>query len=243
MATLITLKDVLKVYKMGTTDVPALQGITLDINQGEFVAFTGPSGCGKSTIMNIVGCLDLPTKGEVYLEHTNIAQLTESKLARIRGKKIGFIFQQFNLIPTLTALQNVMLPLEFQEIDTHTARKKSTGLLKLVGLAERMNHLPSQLSGGQMQRVAIARALAVDPEIILADEPTGNLDSKTGHFIMDFLSTIHKEQGKTIIVVTHDPDLVKYAQKVINLKDGKVLHTRINRARHDHEVLQRGEHT
>jgi putative ABC transport system ATP-binding protein len=220
--TIIELKDVWKIYQMGQVEVPALQGVDLKINKGEFVAIVGPSGSGKSTMMNLVGCLDLPTKGGIYLDNHNIANLDESKLAQIRGQKIGFVFQQFNLIPTLTALENVMLPLAFQGVDDSEAEKKALKLLELVGLGDRIRHLPTQLSGGQMQRVSIARALANDPEVILADEPTGNLDSTTGRFIMDFLGKIHKDDSKTIIMVTHDLDLSKAAEKVVHIKDGKV---------------------
>jgi len=229
MSTIIKLKDVWKVYQMGEVTVPALSGINLEIKKGEFVAIAGPSGSGKSTMMNLVGCLDLPTKGTVYLDGEDIAKFDESRLAQTRGQKIGFVFQQFNLIPTLTALGNVMLPLEFQDTETSIAKKKASELLTLVGLGDRQHHLPSQLSGGQMQRVAIARALAVDPEIILADEPTGNLDSKTGRFILDFFNKIHKKDGKTIIIITHDPHLVHYAERIVSLKDGKIekiTHTR-----------------
>jgi len=222
MGSVIKLRDVWKVYHMGEVEVPALRGVDLEIKKGEFIAITGASGSGKSTVMNLVGCLDLPSRGELFLENKDVARFGESQLAQIRGQKIGFVFQQFNLIPTLTALGNVMLPLEFQDVDTATAKKKASELLTLVGLGDRMHHLPSQLSGGQMQRVAIARALAVDPEIILADEPTGNLDSKTGRFIMDFLSKIHKEKGKTIIIVTHDLELAKYAERIVHLKDGQL---------------------
>ena len=220
--TLIELKEVWKVYRMGEVEVPALRGVDLKINKGEFVAIVGPSGSGKSTMMNLVGCLDMPTKGKIYLENDNIANFRESKLAQIRGQKIGFVFQQFNLIPTLTALENVMLPLAFQNVDDSVAGKKAEELLRMVGLEDRVHHLPTQLSGGEMQRVSIARALAVDPEVILADEPTGNLDSKTGRFIMDFLGKIHKDDSKTIIMVTHDLNLSKSAEKIVHLKDGKV---------------------
>jgi putative ABC transport system ATP-binding protein len=220
--TIIELKDVWKIYQMGQIEVPALQGIDLKINRGEFVAIVGPSGSGKSTMMNLVGCLDLPTKGGIYLDGQNIGHLNESKLAQIRGRKIGFVFQQFNLIPTLTALENVMLPLAFQGVDDSKARKKALKLLELVGLGDRMSHLPTQLSGGQMQRVSIARALANDPEVILADEPTGNLDSTTGRFIMDFLGRIHQGDSKTVVMVTHDLNLSKAAEKVVHIKDGKV---------------------
>ena len=219
---IIRLRDVWKVYRMGQVEVPALRGVNLEIGKGEFLAIAGASGSGKSTMMNIVGCLDLPSKGEVYLDGDNIAGFRESRLAQTRGRKIGFVFQQFNLIPTLDALENVMLPLAFQDTDDGEAKKKATELLNQVGLGDRMHHRPSQLSGGQMQRVAIARALAVDPEIILADEPTGNLDSKTGAFIIDFLNRIHKDDGKTIIMVTHDLHLTKHADRIVYLKDGQV---------------------
>jgi len=220
--TIIELKDVWKIYQMGQVEVPALRGVDLKISKGEFVAIVGPSGSGKSTLMNLVGCLDLPTKGGVYLDNSDIAHFGESKLAQIRGQKIGFVFQQFNLIPNLTALENVMLPLAFQGVDDSSAKKKALELLNLVGLGDRTRHLPTQLSGGEMQRVSIARALANDPEVILADEPTGNLDSTTGRFIMDFLGKIHKGNSKTIIMVTHDLNLSKAAEKVVHIKDGKV---------------------
>jgi len=228
--TIIKLENVWKVYRMGEVEVPALRGVNLEIGKGEFLAIAGASGSGKSTMMNIVGCLDLPTKGEVYLDGDNIAGFRESRLAQTRGRKIGFVFQQFNLIPTLNALENVTLPLAFQDADDSAANKKATGLLNQVGLGKRVHHLPSQLSGGEMQRVAIARALAVDPEIILADEPTGNLDSKTGEFIIDFLRKIHREDGKTIIMVTHDIHLTKHADRVVYLKDG-----RVERIEHNHK--------
>lgn len=219
---IIELQDVWRIYKMGEVEVPALRGIDLEINKGEFVAIVGPSGSGKSTMMNLVGCLDLPTKGRILLDNQDIASFRESKLAQIRGQKIGFVFQQFNLIPTLTALENVMLPLAFQNVDDSLAEKKALELLNMVGLGNRVRHLPTQLSGGEMQRVSIARALAVDPEVILADEPTGNLDSKTGKFIMDFLGKIHKDDEKTIIMVTHDVNLATFAEKIVHIKDGKV---------------------
>jgi len=218
----IQLENVWKIYQMGDVQVPALKGIELEVEKGEFLAIAGVSGSGKSTMMNLIGCLDLPSKGKIFLDGDDIADFDESKLAQIRGQKIGFVFQQFNLIPTLTALENVMLPLEFQDVDTSTARKKALEILNLVGLGDRVHHLPSQLSGGQQQRVAISRALAVDPEIILADEPTGNLDSKTGEFIMDFLNKIHQKDSKTIIIVTHDFHLVKRAERIVYLKDGQI---------------------
>lgn len=218
----IQLEDVWKIYQMGDVQVPALSGIDLDIERGEFLAIAGASGSGKSTMMNLIGCLDLPSKGKILLDGTDIASFRESQLAQIRGRKIGFVFQQFNLIPTLTALENVMLPLEFQDVDSVEARETALELLRVVGLGDRVHHLPSQLSGGQQQRVAISRALAVDPDIILADEPTGNLDSKTGAFVMNLLDTIHKKDSKTIILVTHDFHLVKRAERIIYLKDGQI---------------------
>jgi putative ABC transport system ATP-binding protein len=221
MTTLIQLDNVHKIYQLDQIEVPAINGISLKINKGDFVALIGPSGSGKSTAMNMVGCLDTATKGEIYLGEHNIEHLSESDLAQIRGKKIGFIFQTFNLISSLTALENVILPMTFQNISRNARIKRAKELLAKVGLSDRLNHLPSQLSGGQRQRVAIARALINDPEIILADEPTGNLDTKTGDEIMKLLKGLNK-QGKTIILVTHNPDLTKLADKVVRLKDGKI---------------------
>ena len=220
---IIKLKNVWKVYKMGEIEVAALKEISLNIIENEFVAITGSSGSGKSTMMNLVGCLDLPTKGSIFLDNKDISELSESELSRIRGKKIGFIFQQFNLIPNLTALENVMLPLEFQDTSTDVAEKKSIDLLNLVGLGDRMHHLPSQLSGGQQQRVAIARALSNNPEVILADEPTGNLDSKSGSDVLSLLEELWKKEKKTIIMVTHDLNLAQRAKRKIQLKDGQTV--------------------
>ena len=220
--TLIELTDLWKIYQMGEVEFAALKGVNLEIDKGEFVAVIGPSGSGKSTMMNLIGCLDLPSRGIIRLDTRDISKLGESDLAQIRGKKIGFIFQQFNLIPTLSVLENVMLPLEFQEVATSVAQQRGLYLLEMVGLKDRVHHLPSQLSGGERQRVAIARSLAVDPDIILADEPTGNLDSKTGKYILDFLNELHTNEGKTIIIVTHDLNLVKYAEKVVHIKDGEI---------------------
>jgi putative ABC transport system ATP-binding protein len=219
---LIRLKDVSKFYNMGEVVVKALNGLDMIIYEGEFVAIMGPSGSGKSTSMNLVGSLDTPTHGTIFLDGKDISELHESDLAQIRGKKIGFIFQSFNLIENLTAKENVALPMMFQGKSQDYRDKKAEELLGLVELDERMDHYPNQLSGGQRQRVAIARSLANDPEVILADEPTGNLDTKTGQIVLQFLEKLHK-QGKTIIMVTHDPDLaVKYAEVVYWLKDGKL---------------------
>lgn len=221
----ISCKDVWKIYKMGDVDVAALRGLTLEIKRGEFVSIMGPSGSGKSTCVNMVGCLDVPTKGAVKLEGQDISQLHESDLAQIRGKKIGFIFQTFNLVPTLTGLQNVMLPMMFQGVPLEERQKKAKALLDMVHLGERMFHRPNEMSGGQRQRVAIARALANDPDVILADEPTGNLDSKTGREVMEFLRKLNEEEGKTIVLVTHDPILSKFAKRRILIKDGQVVDT------------------
>jgi putative ABC transport system ATP-binding protein len=219
---IIKIKDVWKIYKMGETEVKALRGLNLDIYPGEFVAIQGPSGSGKSTAMNMVGCLDTPTKGHIFLDGKDISQLHESDLAQLRGKKIGFIFQQFNLINTLTALENVMLPMAFQNIEKKEREKKAKETLTFLGLGERINHKPTELSGGQQQRVAIARSLANDPDIILADEPTGNLYSKTGKEVMEFLTKLNTEKNKTIVMVTHDNTLGKFAKKTYLLKDGAI---------------------
>ncbi len=219
---IIALEKVWKSYTIGETQIHALRGISLKIYRKELVAITGPSGSGKSTLLNSVGALDVPTKGAVYLNGHNISHLSESTLAQIRGKTIGFVFQTFNLIPSLTALENVMLPMIFQKKDKEYRTKRATELLKSVGLAERMYNRPNQLSGGQQQRVAIARALSNDPEVILADEPTGNLDSVTGKTIMKLLTDLHKDYGKTLILVTHDPYIANYAKRKVVIFDGQI---------------------
>jgi len=218
----IELRNVEKHYRMGDNLVRAVDGISIKVNKGEFIAIMGPSGSGKSTAMNLVGSLDTPTRGHIFLDGIDVSRLEESDLAQVRGKKIGFIFQSFNLIPNLTARENVMLPMMFQGLDLEEREKVAEDLLKLVQLEERSGHYPGELSGGQRQRVAIARALANDPDVILADEPTGNLDTKTGEIVLEFLDKLNK-QGKTIIMVTHDPHLAQeHAQIVYWLKDGKV---------------------
>ncbi|MBS3091178.1 ABC transporter ATP-binding protein [Candidatus Pacearchaeota archaeon] len=219
---LIELKEVAKYYHMGESIVKAVDGMNIKVHDGDFVAIMGSSGSGKSTAMNLVGSLDLATKGDIYLDGINIETLDESDLAQIRGKKIGFIFQQFNLIPNLTAKENVMLPMMFQGVSADDRSSRAEKLLKLVELSDRMDHYPGQLSGGEQQRVAIARALANDPDVILADEPTGNLDTKTGEKVMAFLEDFNKK-GKTIIMVTHDPKLAhEHAKIIYQIKDGKV---------------------
>ena len=217
---IIRLEEVWKIYHVGEVDVYALRGMNADIKSGEFVAVMGPSGSGKSTSVNMIGCLDIPTKGKIFLDGKDISLMDESELAQIRGKKIGFIFQQFNLIHTLTAAENVVLPIVFQGVDKETRDERAKKLLEIVGLGDRIFHRPSELSGGQQQRVAIARALANDPDVILADEPTGNLDQKTGKEIMQLLKDLHNK-GKTVIMVTHDANLAKTAERVIYLMDGK----------------------
>jgi len=220
-STVVELKDVTKTYLMGEVAVHALNGVNLKIKQGDFVSIMGPSGSGKSTMMHIVGALDLPSTGQTFIKGIDLSTLSENELAQIRGKTIGFVFQEFNLIPTLTALENVRLPILFQDIDEDRT-DCCIDLLKLVGLGDRIDHKPSELSGGQQQRVAIARALANDPEIILADEPTGALDSKSGLEILNLLEDLNKK-GKTVIIITHDRSLTKYTKRNISLKDGKVI--------------------
>ena len=226
--TIIRLENVWKIYEMGEVEVPALRGVTVDIHKGDFVAIIGASGSGKSTMMNLVGCLDVPTKGSIYLKSQNISELSESNLATLRGKTIGFIFQQYNLLPTMTAFDNVMLPLELQEVPDAEAKERVEKVMKLVGLDTHLHHKPTQLSGGQQQRVSIARSLAGNPEIILADEPTGALDSVTGREVIETLYRLWKKEGKTVIMVTHDLHLARFAHTHIELKDGKITSIKKN---------------
>ena len=220
MTLLIELKNVAKHYAMGDSTVKALDGVSIKIEKGDFVAIMGPSGSGKSTAMNFVGSLDLATYGKIYLDGTDISKLSESEIAQLRGKKIGFIFQSFNLVPNMTAKENVMLPMIFQGASVEIREKRAEELLRMIDLGDRMDHYPKQLSGGQQQRVAIARALANDPEVILADEPTGNLDSKSGEKVMQFLEDLCA-RGKTIIMVTHDAERAeKHARTVYWIRDG-----------------------
>jgi len=219
---LIQLSEVSKTYRMGEFKVRALQDANLEVDAGESIVIFGPSGSGKSTMMHLIGCLDTPTKGKVLLDNKNISRLSESSLASLRGKKIGFVFQTFNLIPNLTAVENVALPIELQDGDSYFAKKRAIEVLKQVDLGHRLKHYPSQMSGGERQRVAIARALANDPEVILADEPTGNLDSKTGKMIMSLLLNLSRKKGKTVIIVTHDKSLKNFGKKVVQLMDGKI---------------------
>jgi putative ABC transport system ATP-binding protein len=207
---------------MDGVSVKALDNVSLAIMEGEFVSIIGPSGSGKSTLMHIVGCLDTPTSGKVLLDDQEISQMTERQLAQVRNKKIGFVFQQFNLLPRTSALDNVSLPLLYNGTTSSQIAKKAAEVLGKVGLGERLDHHPNQLSGGQQQRVAIARALITDPSIIIADEPTGNLDSKSGVEVMEIFKKLH-QQGRTVILVTHDDNIANKAQRIIRLKDGKVI--------------------
>ncbi len=228
----IQLKNVWKTYFMGKISLDVLKGVNLEINKGEFVVIVGPSGSGKSTMMNQVGVLDTPSKGKIYLDGIDISTLSESELSQLRGKKVGFVFQQFNFFPTLSALENVILPTIFQNIPEEERIKRAEQLLTTFGLGDRMHHKPNELSGGQQQRVAIARALVNDPEIILADEPTGNLDSKSGTQVMAMLAKLHTEDKKTVILVTHDTNLVKYSEKTVYIKDGII--EKISTNHHSH---------
>ena len=221
MHKLIEIRDIAKIYQMGLQEVKALQSITLDIASNEYVALMGPSGSGKSTLMNILGCLDTPTRGTYILNGTDVSHLVDNELAEIRNKEIGFVFQTFNLLPRYTALENVALPLIYAGIGKEERNARAQEVLEQVGLGDRMKHKPNELSGGQRQRVAVARALVNKPSIILADEPTGNLDSKTSLEIMQLISDIHKA-GNTVILVTHEPDIAKNADRIVHLRDGLI---------------------
>ena len=221
MKSIIATKELSKVYTMGVEKVYALRSITLDIFQNEYVALMGPSGSGKSTLMNLLGCLDTPTAGEYMLNGINVSKMTDAELASIRNKEIGFVFQTFNLLPRMSSLENVALPLVYSGVNKSERLERAAEVLELVGLGDRMSHNPNELSGGQRQRVAIARALVNNPAIILADEPTGNLDSRTSVEIMEIFEKI-QAQGNTIITVTHEPDIAAYAHRIIKLRDGLV---------------------
>jgi putative ABC transport system ATP-binding protein len=218
---MIEIENVYKIYRMGDAEVHALDGLSLKIAAGEWVAIVGPSGSGKSTLMNVIGCLDQPTSGSYKLDGVEVAKMNDRDLARVRNRKIGFVFQTFNLLSRTTALANVELPLVYA--GAHDRRKRAITALERVGLGERLHHKPNELSGGQQQRVAIARALIVDPAIILADEPTGNLDSKSGAEILELFHQMHTQQGLTIVMVTHDPDIAAQCERVVHIRDGKIL--------------------
>jgi putative ABC transport system ATP-binding protein len=218
---MIRIEDVYKIYRVGDIEVRALNGVSLHIKPKEFVSIIGPSGSGKSTLMNIIGCLDVATSGSYYIDGVPIENLTENELARIRNQKIGFIFQTYNLLPKLTAVENVELPLIYQGVPAARRREMALAALERVGMVERMNHKPKELSGGQQQRVAIARALSSHPTLILADEPTGALDSKSGIAVMEMLQEIHKE-GNTVVLITHNSDIARQAQRVVRIADGVI---------------------
>lgn len=221
---MIEVKDITKVYKTGDIEFQALKGVTFTIDDGEFVAIMGPSGSGKSTLMHIIGALDTPTSGTYLLDGKDVSKLSEDELTDIRKDKIGFVFQSFNLLPRATVLRNVMLPLIYAEVEHNERKRRAEEALKAAGMdAEHFNHLSNQLSGGQIQRVAIARALVNNPTLILADEPTGNLDTKTGEIVLGTFQKLNEEQGRTIIIVTHEHDVAEHAKRIIHIRDGLVL--------------------
>jgi len=222
---MVEVKDLTKIYQLGQVKVKALDNVNMRIERGDFLAIVGPSGSGKSTLLNLIGALDRPTRGSVILDGVDLAKLSDGKLSKIRRYKIGFVFQFFNLIPTLSALENVMIPLSPIERDKAKLREKAKGLLETIGLAERINHRPAELSGGEQQRVAIARALINDPLLVLADEPTGNVDSQTGEELIGLMSKLNKEEGQTFVIVSHDPSVAKRANRVIHLRDGRIAET------------------
>lgn len=219
---LIKTENIWKIYKMGKVDVKALRGVSIEVEKGEYLAIMGPSGSGKSTLMNIIGCLDTPTSGRYFLEGKDVSSLSDDELALIRNQKIGFVFQSFHLLPRTPAIHNVELPLIYAGIGKKERRKLAERALEIVGLKDRMHHRPNELSGGERQRVAIARAIVTNPSILLADEPTGNLDSKSGEEIMKIFEELHSH-GNTIIVVTHDPNIAGRTERIIKLKDGQVV--------------------
>ena len=230
MRTILKAEDLTKVYRVGKVDVPALRGVSLEVHEGEFIAIMGPSGSGKSTLMHILGCLSRPTSGQYILDGQDISEMSKKELALVRNRKLGFIFQAYNLLPRTTALRNVMMPMLYdrdRNLNDEEGEEKAFKMLEMVGLGDRVHHQPQELSGGQQQRVAIARALINDPVLIIADEPTGNLDSHSGREILNLLHTLH-QQGVTIVMVTHDSITAEYTQRIIHLADGKIDQIKYN---------------
>jgi putative ABC transport system ATP-binding protein len=225
---IIQIEEVTKIFTMGENEVRALDGITFSIQKGEMIAIMGPSGSGKSTLMSIVGCLDVPTSGSYILDGSTVENMNDTQLADIRNHKIGFVFQQFNLLARTSALENVLLPLSYTGLNSRICREKAMHALEVVGLKERIQHHPSELSGGQQQRVAIARALVNDPAILIADEPTGALDSKTGAEIMGLFQNLHRESGQTVIMVTHDAFIARHTERIIRIADGRITADAVN---------------
>ncbi len=240
MATVIAVQNLVKTYVVGEVEVKALRGVNLEVRRGEFLAVTGPSGSGKSTFMHIIGCLDRPTSGQYFLDGQDVSQMSKDQLAAVRNQKIGFVFQGFNLLSRTTALDNVELPLLYggHLLKTSERRKRATDMLGMVGLGSRLDHHPNQLSGGQQQRVAIARALINEPSILLADEPTGNLDSKTSIEVMDIFQRLNQERGITVVLITHEHDIAEYGTRIVSFRDGVVVADRaVARRRLAHDEL------
>ena len=226
---LIRLENVCKFYQMGETRVEALKDFSMTIHENDYMAIFGPSGSGKSTLLHMMGLLDIPSTGKIFVDEVDVSKMPENQLARIRGKKVGFIFQVFNLVPSLTAIENVALPMMIYGVPKYEREKRAEELLVSLDMGNRMSHLPSELSGGQRQRVAIARSLANNPEVILADEPTGNLDSRSGEEVVEIFNQFHKE-GKTLVVVTHDPDIARNTEEIVRIKDGQLLEHEVSKA-------------
>ncbi|MCK6485264.1 MAG: ABC transporter ATP-binding protein [Phycisphaerae bacterium] len=233
---LVEVRDLWKIYRTGEVEVPAVRGIDLTVRRGEFVAVMGPSGSGKSTFMHLVGCLDRPDRGVYYLDGKSVADMSRGELARLRNQRIGFVFQSFNLLSRTTVVDNVALPLTYQHVGRRLRRRRATALLDGMGLGNRLHHLSNQLSGGQQQRVAIARALITGPALLLADEPTGNLDSRTGIEIMGLLQALNRRSGLTILLVTHEPDIAAYTNRHVIFRDGKIVGDELNRNVHEAEA-------
>jgi putative ABC transport system ATP-binding protein len=234
---MITMENITKSYEMGTQTVHALRGVDMHLQEGEFVAIMGPSGSGKSTLMNIIGCLDVPTGGTYTLDNVDVSQMSDDQQARIRNTRVGFVFQQFNLLPRTSAVKQVALPLMYAGVGRTERMRRAEEALKMVGLGQRIDHRPDELSGGQQQRVAIARALVTEPAIILADEPTGNLDSESGVEVMEIFKRLHREQGITLILITHDPEVAAQAERTIWIRDGVIVDGNVAETGHAYQIV------